>query len=145
ESAITLKNSSANSDSKRMTAAKNGQEAMDTDAAGLDTNLYSRQIYALGESAMINLRKASVLISGLGGVGVEIAKNLILGGVRSVTLHDTKNARWIDLSAQYYLTEEDIGKNRAAASFERLAELNDSVNCQLVVDQLTEDFVKQFD
>ncbi|ETN83338.1 ubiquitin-activating enzyme E1 [Necator americanus] len=145
ESTIVLKNSNSNSQSKRMASEKNGQEAMDTDTGGLDTNLYSRQIYALGESAMIHLRKASVLISGLGGVGVEIAKNLILGGVRSVTLHDTKNTRWFDLSAQYYLTEGDLGKNRAAASFERLAELNDSVNCQLVVDRLTEDFVKQFD
>lgn len=36
--------------------------------------------YALGESAMLHLRNASVLVSGLGGVGVEIAKNLILGG-----------------------------------------------------------------
>ncbi|PIO74143.1 ubiquitin-activating enzyme E1 [Teladorsagia circumcincta] len=101
-----------------MASDKNGQEAMDTDAAPLDTNLYSRQIYALGESAMIHLRKASVIISGLGGVGVEVAKNLILGGIRNVTLHDTKEARWLDLSAQYYLTENDVGKNRAAACFE---------------------------
>ncbi|KHJ93885.1 Ubiquitin-activating enzyme e1 protein, partial [Oesophagostomum dentatum] len=66
-------------------------------------------------------------------------------GIRNVTIHDTKNATWWDLSSQYYLTEDDIGKNRAAASFERLAELNDSVNCQLIVDQLTEDLVKQYD
>ncbi|KJH42215.1 ubiquitin-activating enzyme E1 [Dictyocaulus viviparus] len=101
--------------------------------------------YALGESAMINLRKASVIVSGLGAVGVEVAKNLILGGVRNVTLHDRKNTEWLDLSAQYYLNEDDIGKNRAAASFERLAELNDSVNCHLLLDELTEDLVKQFD
>uniref|UniRef100_A0A914RPN9 Uncharacterized protein n=1 Tax=Parascaris equorum TaxID=6256 RepID=A0A914RPN9_PAREQ len=49
---------------------------------------------------MKNLRKSSVLISGIGSVGVEIAKNLILGGVRSVTIHDTKNCEWRDLSAQ---------------------------------------------
>ena len=35
--------------------------------------------YALGESAMTHLRKASVLISGIGSVGLEIAKNVILG------------------------------------------------------------------
>lgn len=49
---------------------------------------------------MKNLRKSSVLISGIGSVGVEIAKNLILGGVRSITIHDTKNCEWRDLSAQ---------------------------------------------
>ncbi|VDP22251.1 unnamed protein product [Heligmosomoides polygyrus] len=163
DSSFSFKNSNANSGTKGMATEKNGQEAMDANSAGLDTNLYSRQMYdlcplwsayyddvsffryALGESAMIHLRKASVVISGLGGVGVEVAKNLVLGGIRNVTLHDTKSTKWSDLSAQYYLTEKDLGKNRAAASFERLAELNDSVNCHLLVDELTEDAVKQFD
>ena len=74
--------------------ARNGGGHGDHDS-GVDTNLYSRQMsvfrinnpgfqsnsfsYALGESAMAHLRKASVLVSGLGSVGVEIAKNLILG------------------------------------------------------------------
>ncbi|KAL3985654.1 ubiquitin-activating enzyme E1 family protein [Acanthocheilonema viteae] len=117
----------------------------DNSDAVLDKNLYSRQIYALGESAMMHLRKASVLISGIGSVGVEVAKNLILGGIRQVTIHDTRNAKWLDLSAQYYLKESDIGRNRAEASFERLAELNDSVTCHLSVEPLSENFVKQFD
>lgn len=56
--------------------------------------------YALGESAMRHLRAASVLISGLGSVGAEIAKNLILGGIRRVTIHDTRCTTWRDLSAQ---------------------------------------------
>ncbi|VDN08050.1 unnamed protein product [Thelazia callipaeda] len=111
----------------------------------LDKNLYSRQIYALGESAMIHLRKSSVLISGIGSVGVEIAKNLILGGVRQVTIHDVQDAKWLDLSAQYYLKESDIGRNRGEASFERLAELNDSVSCHLSKEPLSENLVKQFD
>lgn len=111
----------------------------------LDSNLYSRQIYAIGESAMIKLRKANVLISGLGGVGVEVAKNLILGGIRHVTLHDTKNVKWHDLSSQYYLNESDVGNNRAQACFTKLAELNDSVECSLVTEELTEDFVSKFD
>ncbi|ULT95969.1 hypothetical protein L3Y34_004552 [Caenorhabditis briggsae] len=111
----------------------------------LDKNLYSRQIYTLGESAMVNLRTASVLISGLGSVGVEIAKNLVLGGVRHVTIHDTKLAKWTDLSAQYYLREADVGHNRATACYERLAELNDSVNVEVSTADLTEDFVKNFD
>uniref|UniRef100_A0A158R3T7 E1 ubiquitin-activating enzyme n=1 Tax=Syphacia muris TaxID=451379 RepID=A0A158R3T7_9BILA len=101
--------------------------------------------YALGESAMRHLRTASILISGIGSVGAEIAKNLILGGVRRVTIHDTRTTTWRDLSAQFYLREDDIGKNRAAASFQRLSELNDSVTCTLSTDPLTEKFVKSFE
>lgn len=57
---------------------------------------------------MMHLRKASVLISGIGSVGVEVAKNLILGGIRRVTIHDTRDAKWLDLSAQVRLYIYDI-------------------------------------
>lgn len=117
----------------------------DQNEGNFDTNLYSRQLYAIGESAMQHLRQSTVIISGIGSVGVEIAKNLILGGVRHVTIQDTKPITWNDLSAQFYATEHDIGKNRAAASFNRLEELNDSVQCTLKTTPVTEDDVKQSD
>ena len=101
--------------------------------------------YALGQTAMVRLRSAKVLISGMGSVGVETAKNLVLGGVRHVTIHDTKETTYADLSAQFYLQEEDLGKNRAAACFQKVEELNDSVTCTLNTEQLTEEFVRGFD
>lgn len=87
------------SNKNKQTTYKNGNDNLSSDEI-LDKNLYSRQIYALGISAMQNLRLANVLISGLNSIGVEISKNLILGGVRNVTIHDTKNITWNDLSAQ---------------------------------------------
>jgi hypothetical protein len=50
-----------------------------------------------------------VLVSGLNGLGCEIAKNVLLGGVKSMTIHDTKDTTLWDLSSQYYLSEKDIG------------------------------------
>ena len=49
---------------------------------------------------MRHLQTSSVLVSGLRGLGVEIAKNIILGGVKAVTLHDQGTAQWADLSSQ---------------------------------------------
>ena len=49
---------------------------------------------------MRRLAHSDVLISGLGGLGVEIAKNVILGGVKSVTLHDEVSCTINDLSSQ---------------------------------------------
>lgn len=49
---------------------------------------------------MKRLQTSSVLVSGLRGLGVEIAKNIILGGVKAVTLHDQGTAQWADLSSQ---------------------------------------------
>lgn len=56
--------------------------------------------YVLGHDAMKRMQSSNVLISGLRGLGVEIAKNVILGGVKSVTLHDEGVAEWRDLSSQ---------------------------------------------
>ena len=49
---------------------------------------------------MKRMQNAKVLISGMRGLGVEIAKNVILGGVKSVAVHDQGVAEWRDLSSQ---------------------------------------------
>lgn len=54
----------------------------------------------LGHEAMQKMSTATVLVSGMTGLGVEIAKNVILAGVKSVTLHDQDDAQWSDLSSQ---------------------------------------------
>lgn len=74
----------------------------------------------------------------------QIAKNVILGGVKSVTLHDTKNTSVRDLSTQFFLTSDDVGTNRATACHSRLAELNTYVPISAHTNPLTEDFLKKF-
>ncbi|GAA5877135.1 hypothetical protein JCM8547_008968, partial [Rhodosporidiobolus lusitaniae] len=44
--------------------------------------------YVLGHEAMKRMAASDVLIIGLSGLGVEIAKNVCLAGVKSVTLSD---------------------------------------------------------
>ncbi|KAF4008087.1 hypothetical protein G4228_019698 [Cervus hanglu yarkandensis] len=110
----------------------------------IDEGLYSRQLYVLGHEAMKHLQASTVLVSGLRGLGVEIAKNIILGGVKAVTLHDEGTAQWADLSSQFYLREEDIGKNRAEASQPCLAELNHYVPVSTYTGALVEDFLSGF-
>jgi ubiquitin-activating enzyme E1 len=63
-------------------------------------SLYNRQIYVIGEDTMKKLQQANVLIVGLNGVGVEVSKNIILMGVKSVTLLDEKKVSMKDLSSQ---------------------------------------------
>ena len=52
---------------------------------------------------MRRLCLCDILVCGMRGLGVEIAKNLVLAGPRSITIHDTGTATWNDLSAQVYL------------------------------------------
>lgn len=121
--------------------AKNGSKSLGED---IDEGLYSRQLYVLGHDAMRRMATSDVFISGLGGLGVEVAKNVILGGVKSVTLHDNKDCTIEDLSSQFYLTEADIGKNRAEACCPHLSELNNYVPTKAYSGPLTDDFLKSF-
>lgn len=90
----------------------------------IDESLYSRQLYVLGHEAMKRMGSSHVLVVGMRGLGVEIAKNIALAGVKSLTLYDPKPAAIEDLSSQFFLTPDDVGKPRAAVTAPRVSELN---------------------
>merc|ERR1719160_1234583 len=125
-------------------------EAMDIDDASttkepaIDESLYSRQLYVLGAEAMKRMMGSSVLIVGLGGLGVEVAKNVVLGGVKSVTLHDNAPTSIADLGSQFFLRESDLGQPRAAVTAPRLAELNQYVPVEVYAGALTGEFLANF-
>lgn len=110
----------------------------------IDENLHSRQLAVYGREVMKRMAASSVLICGGGGLGVEIAKNVILAGVKAVTVHDTKPVRLEDLSAQFYLTAEDVGRNRADSCKDKLQELNTAVVVTASTAELTNDFLREF-
>eukprot|EP01102_Stenamoeba_stenopodia_P009142 TRINITY_DN2682_c0_g1_i3.p1 TRINITY_DN2682_c0_g1~~TRINITY_DN2682_c0_g1_i3.p1 ORF type:complete len:1013 (-),score=251.98 TRINITY_DN2682_c0_g1_i3:98-3136(-) len=112
-----------------------GQE----ETVAIDDSLYSRQRYVLGDKAMSRMAKSDVLILGLGGLGVEIAKNIALAGVKSLTLHDTVEASLTDLATQFFLSEADIGKNRATVSEATIAQLNPYVKVASFTTPIGED------
>jgi len=64
------------------------------------------------------------LIIGQRGLGVEIAKSLILAGPKQVTLLDNEPTKIADLGANFYLSEADVGKERAATCVQNLKALN---------------------
>jgi ubiquitin-activating enzyme E1 len=64
--------------------------------------------------------------------------------VRALTVHDQKAVDVRDLSAQFYLTEEDVGQNRAEACKERLQDLNNAVEVSASTAQLTPEYLEQF-
>ncbi|KAH7375029.1 hypothetical protein B0T11DRAFT_234402 [Plectosphaerella cucumerina] len=90
----------------------------------IDESLYSRQLYVLGHEAMKRMSASNVLVVGLRGLGVEIAKNIALAGVKSLTLYDPGLVALSDLSSQFFLRPEDVGKPRDEVTTPRVGELN---------------------
>ncbi|XP_017728592.1 PREDICTED: ubiquitin-like modifier-activating enzyme 6 [Rhinopithecus bieti] len=90
----------------------------------------SRQRYVLGDTAMQKMAKSHVFLSGMGGLGLEIAKNLVLAGIKALTIHDTEKCRAWDLGTNFFLSEDDVvnKQNRAEAVLKHIAELNPYVH-----------------
>lgn len=109
---------------------------MQIDPPEIDEGLYSRQLYVLGKEAMLKMQNANVLIIGLKGLGVEVAKNVALAGVKSLALFDPSPVQLRDLSSQFFLSAEDVasGKSVAEASAPKLKELNLYVPITVVPD-----------
>ncbi|KAM4811408.1 ubiquitin-like modifier-activating enzyme 6 [Urocitellus parryii] len=106
---------------------------MSTESVEIDDALYSRQRYVLGDTAMQKMAKSHVFLSGMGGLGLEIAKNLVLAGIKALTIHDTEKCQAWDLGTNFFLCEDDVvnGRNRAEAILYRIAELNPYVHVTL--------------
>lgn len=60
--------------------------------------------------AQEKIRSANILLITLKALGNEIAKNLVLAGVGSLTLMDNGLVTDDDLGAQFFISEADIGK-----------------------------------
>ncbi|KAL7095248.1 hypothetical protein ACP275_10G012300 [Erythranthe tilingii] len=110
----------------------------------IDEDLHSRQLAVYGRETMRRLFASNILISGMQGLGAEIAKNLVLAGVKSVTLHDTGTVELWDFSGSFLFSEEDLGKNRALVSVPKLQELNNTVIISTITTELTKEQLSDF-
>lgn len=111
----------------------------------IDTNLYSRQIGILGLETMGKLMKIKVLISGLKGLGIEIAKNLILAGPECVCLHDDNIVEMNDLGSNFCLKLDDVKKRtRSDASVCQLRDLNQYVHVYVHKGPISMELLRQF-
>ena len=93
---------------------------------------------------MMRMSQSNVLIIGLKGLGVEIAKNVTLAGVKSISLYDPGLAKIEDLSSQFFLREADVGKPRAVVTAPRLSELNQYVPVSVVDSELSASVLSSF-
>uniref|UniRef100_A0A4W5PNG1 E1 ubiquitin-activating enzyme n=1 Tax=Hucho hucho TaxID=62062 RepID=A0A4W5PNG1_9TELE len=106
-----------------------------------DAQAYLKHLHL---QAMRRMGTANVLIAGMRGLGVEIAKNVILSGVKSVTVQDEGLAEWMDFSSQFFLLASHLGQNRAMSSLSQLSALNPHVHVSAHTGPLKETLLQQF-
>ena len=90
----------------------------------LDDDLYSRSIFTYGLDTMKKLSTLKVFILGMRGLGIEVAKNIILNGCEEVSIYDQNIVKINDLGSNFYLSDDDVNKKRRdEACVDKLSEL----------------------
>lgn len=126
-----------------MSAEDKAIQALANDKHKMDK--YSRQIGEFGVAAMAKLVQMRVLIISLKGVGIEVAKNLILQGVGEVAIYDEDIVQIEDLGSNFYLKEEHVGKvKRSEACLSQLKSLNPLVKVSVQSKGITNKTVRDF-
>lgn len=99
-------------------------------------------------AAQARMRAAKVLLLNIGAVGTEIAKNIVLSGIGSLTILDPHDITEEDLGAQFFVSEDEIGTKRCIAARPRIQDMNPRVKLGIdtnTLDSRDESYYKQFD
>ncbi|XP_030045018.1 SUMO-activating enzyme subunit 1-like, partial [Microcaecilia unicolor] len=109
---------------------------------------YDRQIRLWGLEAQKRLRASRVLLVGMKGLGAEVAKNLILAGVKGLTMLDHQQVSEEDTRTQFLIPTGSMNHNRAEASLARAQNLNPMVEVKVDIQDIADKddtFFTQFD
>jgi len=81
-------------------------------------------------ATQLRLRSARILVVNLGGIGTEIVKNLVLGGLNSIEILDDSVVKAEDFACQFFLPNDDsvIGELKLPTVVDKIVELNSRVN-----------------
>jgi len=110
----------------------------------VDDETMSRQLFALGKETQQKISRASVLIVGLGGLGIETAKNLVLMGIHVLGISDPRALCIEDCSTNFAVGVADVGKRRDEASRPYLSALSISTDVRVVADAWNAETVSEY-
>ena len=102
---------------------------------------YDRQMILpeIGEEGQLKLKKAKVLIVGVGGLGSPIALYLAGAGVGCIGLVDDDRVSISNLQRQVLYSENELDKPKAVCAAERLSALNSRISILPYSTRLTEE------
>jgi tRNA A37 threonylcarbamoyladenosine dehydratase len=86
-----------------------------------DIHLRSRPLF--GEKGLDALKKAHVIVFGLGGVGGHAVEALARSGVGTITVVDPECYEWSNLNRQLFATINTVGIKKADVAASRIGEI----------------------
>jgi len=107
--------------------------------AGKTDGWNSRTIMAVGEEAAERLRKSSVLVVGLGGVGGYAAEMLVRAGIGTITIADGDKIHPSNRNRQLLALQSTEGHLKAEVMGERLLDINPELNLTIIPEFIRDD------
>ena len=101
--------------------------------------MFERLITLIGEDDVNKLKKANVLIVGLGGVGGYALETLVRSGIYNLTIVDGDIVELSNLNRQIISKRDVIGKPKALVAQARTLEINPDVNLKVINEFISED------
>jgi adenylyltransferase/sulfurtransferase len=94
-----------------------------------ETQRYSRHLVLpeVGPEGQRRLKRSSVLVVGLGGLGVPAAVYLASAGVGRVGIADSDLVEMSNLQRQFLFSKEDLGRRKVDAAEEKLSLVNPEI------------------
>lgn len=97
----------------------------------------------IGADGLAQLKSASVLVVGLGGVGGIAAEMICRSGVGSMTLVDRDTVNETNINRQIIALSSTVGLSKADVLAARLRDINPNINLELINDWLDEKNMRQ--
>lgn len=101
--------------------------------------MFERLITLIGEDNVNKLKKANVLIVGLGGVGGYALETLVRSGIYNLTIVDGDIVELSNLNRQIISKMDVIGRPKALVAQARTLEINSDVNLKVINQFISED------
>jgi len=103
---------------------------------------YDRQIRMFGHDAQLKLKKASVLVVGVGGLGSPASIYLAAAGIGRLVLLDFQKVELSNLNRQVAHWTTDIGRLKVESAAEKIRKLNPEVDVETLAERLDESNVR---
>ncbi len=104
---------------------------------------YDRQIRLFGVEAQEKLKKSSVLVLGVGGLGTAASLYLTAAGVGRLIIVDSEVVELSNLNRQVLYWTSDVGRPKVEAAAEKLRALNPNVEVVPIKSAISEDLLER--
>ena len=105
--------------------------------------MFDRTISLIGKENYLKLKKANILVIGLGGVGGYVLETLIRSGIENITIVDYDKIDISNINRQIISNTANIGNLKTEEWKRRILSINTNVNIKIINEKIDENNINK--